>query len=68
MSDKTLATIGRTCARTAARLRELQAQLYQCGLTGDAANLEVVIREQLDVAEFCSPAQDTGVFKRPVKD
>jgi len=65
MADKVLTSIGQTCARTAARLRELQAQLYQCGLTAEAADLERVITEQLDVAAYCSPEQDTGVFSRP---
>lgn len=63
MADKTLTEIGRTCQRTATRLRELQAELYKCGLTAEAADLEPLIKEQFEVAYFCS--EDTGVWKRP---
>ncbi len=65
--------VSESCQRTAVRLRELQAELYQCGLTAEAADLEPVIAELISIAFVASESEVdedavTGVFRRPTAE
>lgn len=59
MADRFIERVGQTAGQTVRRLKELQLQLYEIGLTAQAQDLDKLIREHEDIAFDCY--EDTQV-------